>query len=113
MESFLLNIWSQPRKLVPTNADVSGICCCAASFNAVNEARASRLIYTKQCSLGCPPASLTCFSFSGGDPGIVDDCSVAASDLNGVLQDLGVILSPTQTAFLIQVRFRFPLHTYS
>eukprot|EP00903_Cladosiphon_okamuranus_P021359 g19629.t1 len=38
----------------------------------------------------------------GGDPGIVDDCSVAASDLNGVLQDLGVILNPTQTAFLIQ-----------
>lgn len=45
------------------------------------------------------------FVSQGGDPGIVDDCSVAASDLNGVLQDLGVILNPTQTAFLIQVRF--------
>eukprot|EP00752_Nemacystus_decipiens_P009109 g8133.t1 len=38
----------------------------------------------------------------GGDPGTVDDCSVAASDLNGVLQDLGVILNPNQTAFLIK-----------
>ncbi|CBN76965.1 hypothetical protein Esi_0024_0119 [Ectocarpus siliculosus] len=38
----------------------------------------------------------------GGDPGGVDDCSVAASDLNGVLQDMGVILNPTQAAFLIQ-----------
>ncbi|CAN0425354.1 unnamed protein product [Ectocarpus sp. 12 AP-2014] len=38
----------------------------------------------------------------GGDPGGVDDCSVAASDLNGVLQDMGIILNPTQAAFLIQ-----------
>lgn len=34
---------------------------------------------------------------------------MAASDLNGVLQDLGVILNPTQTAFLIQASF--PSHT--
>lgn len=42
-----------------------------------------------------------CF-FVGGDPGGVDDCSVAATDLNGVLQDLGVTLNPTQAAFLMQ-----------
>lgn len=44
------------------------------------------------------------FVILGGDPGGVNDCSVAASDLNGVLQDLGVVLNPTQAAFLIRVR---------
>ncbi|CAM9248284.1 unnamed protein product, partial [Laminaria digitata] len=38
----------------------------------------------------------------GGDPGGVDDCSVETSDLTGVLQDMGVILNPTEAAFLIK-----------
>ncbi|CAM9298850.1 unnamed protein product [Sphacelaria rigidula] len=43
----------------------------------------------------------------GGDPGGIDDCSVAASDLPGLLQDMGVAVTPTQSAFLIQARKLF------
>lgn len=42
------------------------------------------------------------FSVVGGDPGGIDDCSVGASDLPGLLQDMGVVLNTTQAAFLIQ-----------